>query len=152
MRQPALLLANFAKNAPGCGCRSHSPHSHRFRTLNCRTVDNLGENSPQSVMRWAGLENDPGISPFSRPGNKNVHRRHPCRIRGLMPTPAKGGILFFHPRTSWGHSKTKSKINKFKLNCYNNTRFPRCSAQCAGVSHLRTDSQQFVCLKIVGHV
>ncbi len=152
MRQPALLLANFAKNAPGCGCRSHSPHSHRFRTLNCRTVDNLGENSPQSVMRWAGLENDPGISPFSRPGNKNVHRRHPCRIRGLMPTPAKGGYLSTPPHfVGTNASKLLTKIIKEKDEEYN-TRFPRCSAQCAGVSHLRTDSQQFVCLKIVGHV
>jgi len=44
-----VLSLTSRKHAPGCGCRSHSPHSHRFRTEKCPTVGVFGGNRPRSV-------------------------------------------------------------------------------------------------------
>src|SRR6476620_1114198 len=137
-----VLSLTSRKHAPGCGCRSHSPHSHRFRTEKCPTVGVFGGNRPRSVMKWSGLENDPGISPFSRPGAKNVHRRHPCRIRGLPPDPPRGRNCYFRPalrgdKVSWSVGIEKKKREEKK----NNTGFPKCPAPCGGGSGLGTGSQ-----------
>ena len=108
-----VLSLTSRKHAPGCGCRSHSPHSHRFRTEKCPTVGVFGGNRPRSVMKWSGLENDPGISPLrSRPGLKNAHRRHPCRIGGLKPTPAKGAYIDTAPH--FVGTKIKNKVKETK--------------------------------------